>query len=146
MTLCLHATAVVHATAVAWHGRGILIRGPSGGGKSTLALGLIDRGALLVGDDQVVLQAVSGALVMAVPAPLAGVLEVRGVGLIRFPYLLSARLALVVDLVPPARIERLPDFASTRLLDIRVPVLAVAAGDGLAPLRVTTALRGLREI
>ena len=140
MTLCLHATAV------AWHGRGILIRGPSGAGKSTLALGLIDRGALLVGDDQVELEARSGALVMAAPKRLAGLLEVRGVGLIRLPYLLSVRLVLVVDIVPPARVERLPDLASTVLLDIRAPVLPLAAADGLGPLRITTAMRSIGEI
>ena len=137
MTHCLHATAI------AWHDRGILIRGASGGGKSTLALGLIDRGALLVGDDQIVIERNAGALVMCAPTRLAGLLEVRGVGLIRLPYLLSARLALVVDLVPVARIERLPDLALTALLDIRVPVVHLAAADPLAALRLAAVLRAL---
>lgn len=139
-------TVCPHATAVAWHGRGILIRGASGGGKSTLALGLIDRGALLVSDDQVVLDASARTLVMTAPARLAGLLEVRGVGLIRFPYLLSARLALVVDLVPVARLERLPDLAATALLDIRVPVVHLAAVDPLAALRVIAVLRALPRL
>ena len=83
---------------------------------------------------------------MTAPARLAGLLEVRGVGLIRFPYLLSARLALVVDLVPVARLERLPDLAATALLDIRVPVVHLAAVDPLAALRVIAVLRALPRL
>lgn len=139
MSLCLHATAVD------WHGRGVLIRGPSGSGKSMLAQALIERGALLVSDDQVLLTAEPGTLVMTAPAALAGLLELRGVGLIRIPYVLAARLALVVDLVPLARVERLPDLATIALLDRRFPVLPVAGTEPLAPLRVTAALRAMPE-
>ena len=133
-------TETLHASAVAWHGRGVLIRGASGAGKSTLALGLIERGALLVGDDQVMLRSASDELTMTAPARLAGLLEIRGVGITRWPYLVSARLALVVDLVPAAQIERLADFRTTQLLDRHVPVVALAGGP-LAPSQIVGILR-----
>ena len=133
-------TETLHASAVAWHGRGVLIRGASGAGKSTLALGLIERGALLVGDDQVMLRSASDELTMTAPARLAGLLEIRGVGITRWPYLVSARLALVVDLVPAAQIERLADFRTTQLLYRHVPVVALAGGP-LAPSQIVGILR-----
>ncbi|RMF16145.1 MAG: serine kinase, partial [Alphaproteobacteria bacterium] len=75
---------LVHASCVAWHGRGILLRGPSGAGKSALALRLIEAGALLVADDYVVLDAQStpDRLLAAPPPRIAGLIEVRGLGLL----------------------------------------------------------------
>ncbi len=129
-----------HASAVAWHGRGVLIRGGSGIGKSSLALGLIEQGALLVADDQVTLHAGSGDLLMTAPTPLAGLLEIRGVGITRWPYLISVRVALVVELVPSAQVERLADLETTRLLDCHVPIVCLSGGP-LAPSQVAAILR-----
>lgn len=99
--------ALEHATCVVWGQRGVLIRGVSGSGKSSLALRLIDRGAMLVGDDYVQLYADNGALI-ASPAPrLAGLMEVRGVGLLLMPYRRQASVALVVTLEGVE--ERLPE-------------------------------------
>jgi HPr kinase/phosphorylase len=106
--------ATIHASCVIWGGVGILIRGPSGSGKSRLAHFLINRTPLfgkqaqLVGDDRIILEKRGDALFALVPEPIAGLLEVRGLGLIRLPYLEECRLGLVIDLCPKEDIPRLP--------------------------------------
>ena len=78
--------SLVHpATCVAVHGRAVLIEGPSGSGKSALALALIDRGAVLIGDDGVTLEQRGNALLASPPPRIAGLLEVRNLGLLTFP-------------------------------------------------------------
>ncbi len=86
----------VHGTSVALGGDGILLRGPSGSGKSDLALRLIADGARLVADDQTELRGVGETLEMAAPAAIAGRLEVRGVGILRVPAVPSAPLPTFV--------------------------------------------------
>jgi hypothetical protein len=133
--------ASMHASAVLVGARAILIRGPSGSGKSRLALALLqaaERGALrfarLVADDRAHVEAVHGRLLVR-PAPsLAGMLEVRGLGIRQFPYEPVAAVGLVVDLGPPGP-ERLPDPANRQaeIAGIGLPRLAVADdADGLA--------------
>lgn len=96
---------VLHATCVEWFGRGVLIRGKSGAGKSDLALRLIDAGAVLVADDQVLLE--NG--IASAPARLQGLLEVRGFGIVKLPFAETTAIALTVDLCSADEIERLPD-------------------------------------
>lgn len=95
-----------HGTCVDWGGRGVLLLGPSGSGKSDLALRLIDAGAVLVADDQTEL---SEDGVASAPERLRGLLEVRGVGILRFPYVEKTKIALTVRLAPANEVERLPD-------------------------------------
>ncbi len=76
-------TLLVHATAVAIEGEAVLLRGPSGSGKSDLALRLIDGGAQLVADDQTLLRRAGGRVLASAPPAIAGLLEVRGVGVVR---------------------------------------------------------------
>ena len=90
------------ASAVAIGGRAVLIEGPPGSGKSSLALALIDRGAVLIGDDAVALDATDGAVYAGPPPNIAGLLEVRGVGLMAFPVAARVAVALVVRLDPAA--------------------------------------------
>jgi serine kinase of HPr protein (carbohydrate metabolism regulator) len=133
----------LHGTAIAWHGRGVLLRGPSGSGKSDLALRLIAAGALLVADDQVLVSVADDALTVAPPPILSGLLEIRGVGLVRMPFLHAARLALVVDLGPPAAIERLPDAATTAILGKAAPVATLAPFEPSAVAKLVAMLRFL---
>jgi HPr kinase/phosphorylase len=99
---------IVHGSAVAVDGRAVLILGASGSGKSALALALIGRGAALVADDRVVLEARGGALVARPPEAIAGLIEARGVGLLRLPWVPEAAVALAVDLdrAPAARMPQ----------------------------------------
>ena len=131
-------SATVHASAVLVGARAVLIRGPSGSGKSRLALDLIAAArtgsllfARLVGDDRVHLETAGGRL-LARPAPaLAGLIEVYGAGLLHLPYEASAVVGLVIDLAA-ADADRLPD-AEQRRIEIdgislpRLPVAALAA-------------------
>lgn len=112
--------------------QGVLLLGPPGSGKSDLALRLIDRGFTLVADDQVLVQM---GLAQA-PAALAGLLEVRGLGLLRLPYLPAAPLVLAVQL--GAHVPRLPDPA--RLPGLDLPLICVDAQAPSAPLVVAAAL------
>jgi serine kinase of HPr protein (carbohydrate metabolism regulator) len=88
---------------------GVLLKGPSGSGKSDLALRLIERGGMLVADDRVELFRDGTALAARAPRALAGLLEIRGVGIVEFPFAASAQIALVVELAGTDKIARLPE-------------------------------------
>ena len=90
---------LVHATAVAIDGRAVLLRGASGSGKSDLGLRLIDAGGRLVADDQSELRRQGRMIIVRAPATIAGLIEVRGVGLFRVDALSEAPVALIADLV-----------------------------------------------
>jgi serine kinase of HPr protein (carbohydrate metabolism regulator) len=143
----MSGAAAVHASAVLLGERGILVRGASGSGKSSLVLGLLAAApgaSWLIADDRVVLTAVHGRVVAAVPAALAGLLEIRGQGIVRRPYVSPALVHLVVDLAPPADCARLPqrEDAAAIVAGVALPrlCLPVAAADG--PARVRAALAG----
>jgi HPr kinase/phosphorylase len=122
---------LLHASCVARQGAGVLLLGPSGSGKSDLALRLMDRGFDLVADDQVV---VRDGIACAAPN-LAGLLEVRGLGIVRRPALGRARLALVVRMDAG---ERLPHPETDPVLGL--PCVHVLAAACSAPERVGLAL------
>lgn len=130
----------VHATSVEIDGHAVLIRGPSGSGKSDLALRLIDGGAQLVADDQTQLSAEAGRLFAGAPAVLAGLLEVRGLGIVRLPHRDRVPLALVVDLVAPEAVERMPEPVFAALLGIMVPKVALAPFEASAAAKVRLAM------
>src|SRR5438046_8865508 len=90
---------LLHATAIAIDGRAVLLRGTSGAGKSDLALRLIDAGARLVADDQSELRRQGERILVRAPATIGGLIEVRGVGIVRLHPLAAAPRALTVDLV-----------------------------------------------
>jgi HPr kinase/phosphorylase len=136
-------TLLVHATTVAIDGRAVLLRGPSGSGKSDLALRLIDAGARLVADDQSELSREGDAILVRAPTATTGLIEARGVGILQLDPLTVARLALVVDLVAPERIERLPEAASAAILGIAVPLIALAPFEASAPTKLRLALSAL---
>jgi len=117
----------IHATGIVLDGAGILLRGPSGAGKSLLALELLDRQALrgasgtLVADDRVDLTVEGGTVVMSTPKAIAGLVELRGRGIIRRPFIGSARLHIVVDLVDELTRMLEDDALATDLLGVTLP-------------------------
>lgn len=141
-------TGRVHATCVALRAprgwRGVLLRGPSGSGKSDLALRLIDGGARLVADDQTELVVRAGNVIARPPATIAGLIEVRGVGIVRLgrdQLVTQARLALLVDLLHARQIERLPQPRLENLLGQDLPLLALDPFEASAPTKLRLAFR-----
>ena len=122
----------IHASCAARDGAGVLLLGPPGSGKSDLVLRLIDRGFMLVADDRV--DITNGHA--SPPDALAGLLEVRGLGILRLPHLARAELALAVTL--GGAVPRLPEPARDAALGL--PVLAVDAARAAAPQIVALAL------
>ena len=131
---------LVHASCVGIDGAGVLLRAPPGGGKSDLALRLIADGALLVADDQVELAAKAGDLFASAPATIKGRIEVRGIGIVTMAYAESVALALVVDLVMPERVERMPKPAHCRYLGLDLPRIALAPFVASTPAKLRLAV------
>jgi serine kinase of HPr protein (carbohydrate metabolism regulator) len=141
----------IHATAIALEdGRGALILGPPGAGKSDLALRCIlqgawidgrHRAAMLVADDQVIVERQGPYLAARSPDTIAGCIEVRGLGIMAIAHASPATIALAVELVDAHRVERLPDPApSWPLLGVEVPLIRVAPFEASAHLKVLLAL------
>ncbi len=133
----------VHATCVDFGHAAVLLRGPSGAGKSDLAIRLIDRGALLVADDQVELEARRGELWARPPASLVGKLEARGVGIMALPHVAKARVRLVVDLAPKDGVERLPEPATCELEGVNLPLIRLTAFEASAASKLRLLARAL---
>jgi serine kinase of HPr protein (carbohydrate metabolism regulator) len=137
------SSETLHASCVAIGGRAVLIEGRSGEGKSDLALRLIDRGAQLVSDDQTICQRLDGKLHACPPATIAGRIEVRGVGIVEMPHLERAPVdLLIVILDSPPRFPE--DTRTRRVAGIDVPVLALAALEPSAPIKVELALKKMQ--
>jgi HPr kinase/phosphorylase len=139
---------LVHGTCLLVGGCGVLILGPPGSGKSDLALRLIDqpgRGtgleamtARLVADDQVVITRRDNRLNAAAPPRLAGLIEMRGLGIVRTESRAQVDLGLVVRLADAPSIERLPELCESQLvlLDVSVPEIAIDAAAASAAARI----------
>src|SRR5438094_636423 len=129
----------VHASTVALDGRAVMIAGPSGSGKSDLALRLIDRGFTLVSDDQTVVRRDDARLVASAPQTIRGKMEIRGVGIVDMPQVQDVPVSLVVQLT--SEIQRMPDDSRERtLLGVGVPVISIDAMTASAPSKVAVAL------
>ena len=131
----------IHATAAAIDGHAVLLRGQPGAGKSDLALRLIDAGASLVTDDQSVLSRRGEALIVRAPGRISGLMEVRGIGIMRIEAMAEAPVLLIADLVAPELIERMPERRRETILGLSVPVIAVTPFEASAPAKLRLAVR-----
>ncbi len=130
----------LHATSVMIDGRVLLLAGPSGRGKSDLALRLIDRGALLVSDDYTDLIDREGTLFASPPARIAGRIEIRGIGICDITFTGEGPVALILDLDgDPDRLPEVP-LRTTNLCGIAIPTIALSAFENSAPIKAEQAL------
>ena len=133
----------LHASCVAMEGRAVLISGPSGSGKSDLALRLLDRGFTLVSDDRTIVRKDGERLIASAPDTIKGKLEVRGVGIVDVESASDVPVALVVELT--SDIQRLPDDSRERLiLGTGIPLISVDAMTPSAPSKVALDRLGLK--
>lgn len=112
----------MHATCVAVAGHGVLIIGPSGSGKSALALQLMAAGAVLVADDRTLVSRLGDRICAAPPRAIAGMIEARGVGILSVKHRERAEIAVVIDMAT-LEVARLPEGHSATVLDIALPCL-----------------------
>jgi serine kinase of HPr protein (carbohydrate metabolism regulator) len=130
----------VHASTVAMDGRAVLLVGPSGAGKSDLALRLLDRGFILVSDDQTIIRKDGDRLLASAPPNIAGKLEVRGIGILDVERVDNIPIALLVELTSN-QIQRLPDDSRERpILGVKLPLVTIDALTASAPSKVALAL------
>ncbi|MBT5494467.1 MAG: hypothetical protein HOK54_01870 [Alphaproteobacteria bacterium] len=127
---------LVHATCVVIGGVGVLLRGPSGSGKSDLALRLIEGGARLVADDQVKLTEAAGSLAASAPETLRGKIEVRGCGILDIPYAENVSIRLVIDLVLRRDVPRMPEPAHCDIAGRTLPLYRLHAFDASCSAKV----------
>jgi serine kinase of HPr protein (carbohydrate metabolism regulator) len=133
------SSETLHASSVAIEGRAVLICGPSGAGKSDLALRLLDRGFVLVSDDQTIVRKDGARLLASAPPSIHGKLEIRGVGIVEMETVSDVPVALLVELTN--EIQRLPDDSRERqFLGVGVPLISVDAMTASAPSKVALAL------
>ncbi len=135
----------IHASTVMMDGRAVLITGPSGSGKSDLALRLLDRGFTLVSDDQTIVKRDGDRLLAAAPPNIRGKLEIRGIGIVEIEQVSDVPVALIVELT--SEIQRIPDDSRERpILGVPLPLISIDAMTASAASKVALALdrMGLR--
>ena len=138
------SSETLHATSVAIGGRAVLLAGPSGVGKSDLALRLIDRGAILVSDDYTLVKRVDGQLIATAPDTILGQMEVRGLGIVAMPHA-DAPVALVADLFD--KVDRMPlDPVFRAIAGVQIPMVKIAPFEISAAIKVELALRTLAPL
>jgi serine kinase of HPr protein (carbohydrate metabolism regulator) len=137
------SSLLLHGSAVGLDGKGVLLLGASGSGKSDLALQMIDRGAVLIADDQVCLSRAGDRLMAEAPPALAGLIEVRGLGIMRVPHAVGG-LDLVVDLESGEEEARLPDPMTASWHGLSLPKIRIQARAASAAAKIALALSAER--
>jgi serine kinase of HPr protein (carbohydrate metabolism regulator) len=138
---------IVHAGLIAiryrtrW--RGILIRGPSGSGKSDLAFRTLSHGFRLVADDRVLIFRSGQRVFGRAPAPIQGVVELRGLGIVPLETLRLAEVSLVIDCVESWAIERMPHVDRLLMLGAEIPTLAICPFEASSPAKLCRAIEVL---
>ncbi|MBN4016639.1 HPr kinase/phosphatase C-terminal domain-containing protein [Rhodospirillaceae bacterium AH-315-P19] len=135
----------VHGTSIVWKGVALLLRGPSGSGKSDLALRLVEAGGALIADDRTLLEIQEGRLIASAPPPISGLLEIRGIGIVKVASARPAALELVVDLVRPEAVVRMPEKACCVYLGITLPQVFIAPFEGSAVVKLRYAIEAARN-
>lgn len=148
----------LHGTVLALGSAGVLLLGPPGAGKSDLALRLLDQAghglgplpmpAELVSDDQALVVRVGESLIASPPAALAGLIEVRGLGILKVSHRGSVRLTLAVRLTDAATVDRMPDLAKSNylLLNAALPMVLIDPRQPSAAARVRAAVSALPQL
>lgn len=121
----MHSLPILHATSVVFCGHGLLLCGAPGSGKSDLALRIMDAGGALIADDQTALMVEAGQLFARAPESIKGMMEVRGIGLLKVPTCTTARMDILIDCVGREAIERLPEPAHTVIHGVKLRQLAL---------------------
>ena len=132
-----------YGTAVAYQGLGVFIQGASGSGKSDLALRLIDDDADLISDDQVVIKVVGHKLQLLPPDNIAGLIEVRGFGVVKLKSVREIPLCLVIKVDPNKQLKRMPRMKNELIKRIPVPVIHINPFESSAIAKIKIALNYL---
>jgi serine kinase of HPr protein (carbohydrate metabolism regulator) len=135
-----NAKAILHGSAVALDGGAVMMQGLSGSGKSDLCFRLIESGGKLICDDQVALERRQGKIMVSAVAAIRGLIEIRGVGLVKYPVAVPTRLFLVVRLVKREEVPRLPEWETADILGVALPQLKLHAFDASTPLKIRKAI------
>lgn len=132
------SSETLHVSTVAIDGRAVLIEGPSGSGKSDLALRLIDRGGVLVSDDYTLLLRIGTDLVARPPSTIVGKLEIRGLGIVDEPHATDVPVGLLVRLESP--VPRMPERRLRTIAGVEIRQIALDPQPASAPILVERAL------
>ena len=128
-------TKIVHGTAIALEDKGVLLIGPSGSGKSDLALRLIDSGATLISDDQIICERRNDEIFLFPHKKINGLIEVRGVGIIKVPYIENVKLKMIVQLINKQP-ERIPVKEEKNFLNLKIKFIKIIGKEASSTAKV----------
>jgi len=136
MNNILQKSTNIHGSCVAINGQGVLLLGESGVGKSDFALRLLDRGAKLVSDDRVELKVKDNFIIATAPKRIKGLIELRGIGIVKVDTIDEATLKLVIKLVARQDIERMPEATYYNIMGINIRELSLHSFDASTPIKI----------
>lgn len=125
----------IHGTSIALGENGLLITGESGSGKSDLALRLIDSGATLISDDQTICMKKETSIHLFSMEKIYGLIEIRGIGLMKVPYIENIKLSMIIHLVDK-EIDRLPKIRKKKLLGLNIPLIKIFSKEASAVAKI----------